>query len=169
MVVATRAVNAKDDDDGRRDGERDSYTIGLFGDMPYNALGKSQYPALLADINRSHVAFSVFDGDLKAGGDGMCTNDLYTRSLAYFNSLRAPLIFTPGDNDWTDCWGRYGPGTGGFDPEERLAYERQLYFSTPRSLGSGRSGCSGSRTSQARTRPTPRTLAGGRVQSSSSP
>jgi hypothetical protein len=33
--------------------------------MPYNALGRSQYPALLADINRSDVAFSVFDGDLK--------------------------------------------------------------------------------------------------------
>src|ERR1700749_4085933 len=27
------------------------YTIGLFGDMPYNALGRQQYPALLADVN----------------------------------------------------------------------------------------------------------------------
>jgi hypothetical protein len=113
----------------------DHYVVGLFGDMPYGAVAKTQYPAVLADLNAHDLAFSVFDGDLKAGGDGMCTNDLYTRSLAYFNSLRAPLIFTPGDNDWTDCWGRYGPGTGGFDPEERLAYERQLYFSTPRSLG----------------------------------
>jgi hypothetical protein len=30
------------------------YTIGLFGDMPYNALGRAQYPNLLADINESH-------------------------------------------------------------------------------------------------------------------
>src|SRR5262249_32676650 len=45
------------------------YTIGLFGDMPYGALGRSQYPNLLADINDSHVAFSIFDGDLQAGGD----------------------------------------------------------------------------------------------------
>ena len=36
-----------------------TYTIGLFGDMPYNALGKAQYPALLADINASHVALST--------------------------------------------------------------------------------------------------------------
>jgi hypothetical protein len=111
------------------------YVVGLFGDMPYGAASKPLYPNVLADLNAHDVAFSVFDGDLKAGGDGACTNDLYTRSLSSFNLLRAPLIFTPGDNDWTDCWGRYGPGTGGFDPEERLAYERGLFFSTPKSLG----------------------------------
>jgi hypothetical protein len=52
------------------DRDRDGYTIALFGDAPYNALGRAQYPALLADINANRVAFSVFDGDLKAGGDG---------------------------------------------------------------------------------------------------
>src|SRR5438128_261022 len=36
----------------------EAYTIGLFGDMPYNALGKSQYPTLLADVNNANVAFS---------------------------------------------------------------------------------------------------------------
>ena len=35
------------------------YTIGLFGDMPYNALGREQYPNLLANINGSDVAFSI--------------------------------------------------------------------------------------------------------------
>ena len=55
-----------------------TYTVGLFGDMPYNALGKDQYPALLDDINGAGVAFSAFDGDLKAGGDGACDNSLYT-------------------------------------------------------------------------------------------
>jgi hypothetical protein len=111
------------------------YVVGLFGDMPYGAVAKAQYPALLADLNAHDLAFSVFDGDLKAGGDGACADSLYTFQQTAFNSLRAPLIFTPGDNDWTDCWGRYGPGTGGFDPEERLNHERQLYFSTHRSLG----------------------------------
>src|SRR5437762_13213732 len=69
---------ARGSDDDRRDGERDadSYTIGLFGDMPYNALGRAQYPALLADINAKQVAFSIFDGDLKAGGDGPCSDAL---------------------------------------------------------------------------------------------
>jgi hypothetical protein len=111
------------------------FTIALFGDMPYNALGKAQYPNLLADVNRSDVAFSVFDGDLKAGGDGACTDSLYTTAISSFNTLEDPLVWLPGDNDWTDCWGRYGPGTGGFDPLERLAHERRLFASTPRSLG----------------------------------
>jgi hypothetical protein len=111
------------------------YTIGLFGDMPYNALGRAHYPNLLADINESHVAFSVFDGDLKAGGDGACTDSLYTTALEDFDRLERPLVWLPGDNDWTDCWGRYGPGTGGFDPLERLDFERRLFASTDQSLG----------------------------------
>jgi hypothetical protein len=112
------------------------YTIGLFGDMPYNAQGKADYPYLLQDVNASNVAFSVFDGDLKSGGDGGCVDSLYTNAIAGFNSLEKPLVWVPGDNDWTDCWGRYGPGTAPFfDPEERLAHERQLFTSTDQSLG----------------------------------
>jgi len=129
-------LSAKDDDDRHDDRDGDSYTIGLFGDMPYNALGKAQYPALLSDLNHSHLAFSVFDGDLKAGGDGPCSDSLYTTALDNFNSLDRPLIVVPGDNDWTDCWGRYGPGTLPYsDPEERLNFERVLFFSTDHSLG----------------------------------
>jgi hypothetical protein len=118
----------------RRGPER--YTIGLFGDMPYGALGRSQYPNLLADINQSHVAFSVFDGDLQAGGDGPCNDSLYTTSLANFNKLQRPLIWVPGDNDWTDCWGRYGAAQAPYhDPIERLNFERKLFDSTSQSLG----------------------------------
>jgi hypothetical protein len=112
------------------------YTIGLFGDMPYGSLGRSQYPNLLADINRNRVAFSIFDGDLQAGGDGPCSDSLYTTALANFNQLEQPLVWLPGDNDWTDCWGRYGPVQQPFhDPIERLAFERKLFDSTDRSLG----------------------------------
>jgi hypothetical protein len=125
-----------DDRDDRDDRGPQHYVIGLFGDMPYNALGKSQYPALLADINAHHVQFSVFDGDLKAGGDGPCTEDLYTTAIANFNKLERPLVLVPGDNDWTDCWGRYGDGTKPFfDPIDRLNLERNLFFSTNHSLG----------------------------------
>jgi hypothetical protein len=114
----------------------ETYTIGLFGDMPYGALGRSQYPSLLADINQSHVAFSIFDGDLQAGGDGPCSGSLYSTALANFNTLERPLVWEPGDNDWTDCWGRYGPVQQPYhDPIERLSHERQLFDSTDQSLG----------------------------------
>src|SRR5882724_4757614 len=83
--------------------EPGKFTVGLFGDMPYNALGKQQYPNLLQDVNDAHVAFSIFDGDLKAGGDGPCTDaNVYTPALDSFGMLWQPLIWLPGDNDWTD-------------------------------------------------------------------
>ena len=132
-VRAVATTHDRDDDDRRGP---DHYTIGLFGDMPYNALGRAQYPALLADINASNVAFSIFDGDLKAGGDGPCTDDLYTTAIANFNTLEHPLVWVPGDNDWTDCWGRYGTGNLPYqDPIERLNHERALFTATDRSLG----------------------------------
>ena len=104
--------------------------------MPYGALGRSQYPNLLADINHSQVAFSIFDGDLQAGGDGPCNDSLYTTARANFNTLQRPLVWLPGDNDWTDCWGRYGSAQAPYhDPIERLNHERQLFNSTSQSLG----------------------------------
>jgi hypothetical protein len=137
LAIGVTAALA-DNGNGRQDQQGDTarYSIGLFGDAPYNAQGKADYPYLLQDINASDVAFSVFDGDLKSGGDGGCVDSLYTNALAGFNSLEQPLVWVPGDNDWTDCWGRYGPGTAPFfDPLERLAHERQLFASTTRSLG----------------------------------
>src|SRR5262245_41617315 len=86
------------------------FTVGLFGDMPYNAQGRADDRNRLQDVNADPVAVPVFAGDLKAGGDGPCSDSLYTTSIANFNPLERPLIWVPGDNDWTDCWGRYGPG-----------------------------------------------------------
>ncbi|MFE9688663.1 hypothetical protein [Micromonospora sp. NPDC005806] len=112
-----------------------TYTVGLFGDMPYGAKGRVEYPRLLEDMNNSYIKFSIFDGDLKAGGDGACTDALYTQSRDWFNSLDHPVVVVPGDNDWTDCWGRYGPATGGYDALERLDHERQVFYPTDQTLG----------------------------------
>jgi hypothetical protein len=139
LVLVTAGTGWSSGGDGGgsddRHGERDAYTVALFGDMPYGAAGKVEYPRLLTNVNDAHVKFSIFDGDLKAGGDGACTDALYTRSRDWFNSLNRPVVVVPGDNDWTDCWGRYGPGTGGFDALERLDHERQVFYPTDQSLG----------------------------------
>jgi len=132
----------RDDDDDRDDG-RGAYAIGLWGDMPYSDLqALTGIPNLIADMNRQNLAFTAHDGDLK-GGNGTpnsvtpttCTDALYTQALGFFNSLRAPAIFTPGDNDWTDC---DRPSNGGFSSRERLDHERELFFNTPFSLGQRR-------------------------------
>src|SRR5262249_17479997 len=56
---------------------------------------------------------------------------IYSQALGYFNALQEPAIFTPGDNDWTDC---DRTSNGGFNSLERLQYERSFFFSTDMSF-----------------------------------
>ena len=56
------------------------------------------------------------------------TEARYRKSLDWFNGLRHPVIYTPGDNEWSDCAYR---GAGSFAPGERLQRVRQLFFATP--------------------------------------
>jgi hypothetical protein len=50
-------------------GDDKSYEVGLLGDMPYGDYGRAHYPAVIADINATKLAFSVFDGDTKNGSE----------------------------------------------------------------------------------------------------
>jgi len=81
----------------------------------------------------------VHDGDFKAGNatagsttPTACTDALYLQSRDFLNALRSAAMFTPGDNDWTDC---DRTSNGGYDSLERLDREREIFFSTPYSLG----------------------------------
>jgi hypothetical protein len=141
--------NGRDDDDrwrdeqnGRRDNDRDDererhpYAIGLWGDLPYSDVQTNPgVPNLINDMNSQDLAFTVHDGDLKAGSAPRCDDILYANSLAFLNSLKAPAMFTPGDNDWTDC---DRPANGGYNSLERLDHERKLFFDTSYSLGQHR-------------------------------
>jgi hypothetical protein len=121
-VVAAAAISSANADDhgGARDDDgKDTYAIGLWGDLPYSEEQATVgIPNLIADMNSQRLAFTVHDGDLKAGSNSPCNDALYTTALMYFNSLEAPAAFTPGDNDWTDC---DRPSNGGFNSRERLA------------------------------------------------
>lgn len=109
-----------------------TYAIGLWGDLPYSDVQKSTgVPNLVADMNRQRLTFTVHDGDLKSGSS-LCTDSVYYDSKATLNSLDAPAMFTPGDNDWTDC------DRGPYNSRERLDFERKVLFSTPYSLGQHR-------------------------------
>ncbi|HUL73716.1 MAG TPA: hypothetical protein VLT86_11480 [Vicinamibacterales bacterium] len=123
-----------DGHDDRDERANDAYAIGLWGDLPYSTIQETVgLPNLFDDMNRQRLAFTVHDGDLKTGnGAPVCSDDLYVRATGWFNSLEAPAAFTPGDNDWTDC---DRPNNGSFRSLERLSHERQVFFSTPRTLG----------------------------------
>jgi hypothetical protein len=144
VIASAVAVNAwADRDDEDRDDDHGSYAIGLWGDLPYSDVqAQVGVPNLIADMNSQKLAFTVHDGDLKAGNGTpgsvtptICSDALYVQALGFFNALHAPAMLTPGDNDWTDC---DRPSNGGFSSRERLDHERQVFFSTPFSLGKKR-------------------------------
>jgi hypothetical protein len=119
------------DRDGRRHGGR-SFDVGLWGDLPYTPEQRATLvPNLIADMNRARLAFSIFDGDIK-NGSTPCSDEEYAAAEARFNTLRAPAVYVPGDNEWTDCHRR---AAGGFDPLERLEHLRRSFFDEPVSLG----------------------------------
>jgi hypothetical protein len=132
---ATAAIALADRNDGGRDdghGKHGAYTVGLWGDVPYSDEQEATgVPNLIADMNRATLAFSVHDGDIKAGGS-RCDDDLYVQFEGYLNALEAPAMYTPGDNEWTDC---DRPAAGGFDSAERLEFIRENLFDSGRSFG----------------------------------
>ncbi|WP_322753862.1 hypothetical protein [Frankia sp. Cas3] len=146
--VTATAASANSNDTDRHDSQHypRSYEIGLFGDMPYGPKGRAQYPNVIADMNSQNLEFSVFDGDIKNGSepcyadvDGSAQQagqpDVYKYSLNLFSQFRDPVVYVPGDNEWTDC---DRPSTVGptFDSVDRLNYLRQVFFPDNRSLGS---------------------------------
>jgi hypothetical protein len=140
LVAAALGAGVAVADHGEANKTSFDYAIGLWGDLPYSDVqATTGVPNLIADMNNSKLEFTVHDGDFKAGNGTpgsvtptICSDALYVQGLRYLNSLDGAAMFTPGDNDWTDC---DRPSNGGFNSLERLDHERQVFFSTPRSLG----------------------------------
>lgn len=121
------------------------------------------YDALIARINRARPAFSIHVGD--TWGALPCTEESHRYALGQFAKFDHPVVYTPGDNEWTDCrkpeileaYHRFmeGKATGadmalllparsfdgafasyGYaDPVGGLKLIRKLYFDRPQSLG----------------------------------
>lgn len=109
-------------------------TFGLFGDTPYTDYERSQLPLILNDMGEANVAFAIHDGDIK-NGHSRCDDNLYQDILGAFQNSPVPLVYVPGDNEWTDC---QRPACGSFDQVERLNFLRKTFFIDNRSLGKQR-------------------------------
>ena len=109
------------------------FTFVALGDMPYGPQEQA-YPAfkaLIAEINRRAPVFTFHLGDTKSGVDP-CSDELLLEQRAFMNSFASALVYTPGDNEWTDC---HRLLAGAYDPLDRLRFIREHYFSTALSLG----------------------------------
>ena len=110
------------------------FTFAAFGDTPYTEDEEGRFVSMIAEINREPLAFALHVGDFKSGWSP-CTDALFNQRRDWFAFFRHPLIYTPGDNEWTDCWrGVRAFGTTR-DPLERLQKLRSLFFADPYSLG----------------------------------
>ncbi len=102
-----------------------TFAFAALGDAPYYVWEDIKYPLVLRDLDQHALSFVVHVGDIFWRP---CSDARYERSMRWFNGLGHPVIYTPGDNEWTDCWTR---DEGGFAPHERLARLRQILFPNP--------------------------------------
>ncbi len=116
------------------------FTFAAFGDMPYCDRHPAEacpaevarVDALVDAINAARPAFTLYLGDTKGGGEACTDAVVFDRTLAWMGRVQGPLVYTPGDNEWTDCW---RPGAGRFDPVDLLRRIRARFFPAATSLG----------------------------------
>lgn len=114
-----------------KDGHHDFVVI---GDIPYGPAQIAAFPGWVDRINAEpSVELAVHVGDTK-NGSSPCTDEYNAWIKGQFDRFTAPLLYTPGDNEWTDC---HRPAAGRYNPLERLGAIRGTFFADPtKSLGS---------------------------------
>jgi hypothetical protein len=108
--------------------------LAVIGDTPYGATQIADFPNLIAAINGApDVSYVVHVGDTK-NGSSRCDDSYFASILASFQTFADPMVYSPGDNEWTDC---HRANNGGYNPLERLSVIRSMFFpSVGRTLGS---------------------------------
>lgn len=111
----------------------EAFSFVALGDLPYGSPHQSfpAYRRLIASINQVQPAFSIHVGDIKSGGS-LCSDGAFESQRQHFDRFEQPVVYTPGDNEWTDCHRR---SNGSYEPQERLRALRRLFFPVDRSLG----------------------------------
>lgn len=108
-----------------------AFEFAAIGDLPYRESDYPKFEELVAAINSGGAAFTVHVGDIKSGSSP-CSDQNILAVKGVFQTFTNPLIYTPGDNEWTDC---HRQPAGNYDPLERLAFLRRNFFPDQNSLG----------------------------------
>jgi len=111
------------------------FTFALIGDLGYTPSQERWVENVMSDLNNAALAFVVHVGDLSSPRFA-CTDEMQARRLAQFRASAHPFVYTPGDNEWSDCHDASGyQGVKGGNPLERLATLRKVFFEGEQSLG----------------------------------
>jgi len=116
-------------------------TIAVFGDWPYNQNLLDNAPLLVNSVNADpDVSLVIHVGDIHSGSMP-CTsagilppistsNPGWNQGIYYqFQQFKTPVVYTPGDNEWTDCHKSKEKSSG--NPLNELASVRSLFFAKP--------------------------------------
>jgi hypothetical protein len=97
-----------------------AFTVAVYGDAPYGTKPSDHAefdatPAFINSVNAdSSVSTVIHVGDIHSGKQ-FCT-EAYDRSIyQLWTAYTKPVVYTPGDNEWTDCH-KAGEGGGSYDP-----------------------------------------------------
>jgi hypothetical protein len=125
--VATCALSAEDTTAER-------FTFVALGDTTYAIPADNPlYEQLIEAINAAQPAFSIHVGDTKGYGD--CGRTFQESQRAFFDSFAGPVFYTPGNNEWSDCWKE---NRNSADPTEILKLMREVFFREAKSMGKTR-------------------------------
>lgn len=104
------------------------FEFALIGDTPYQTADLWKLDNVIDEINaHKKLKWVLHAGDFK-NGSSLCSDEMFEDRLMRFQRFRLPFIYTPGDNEWTDC---HRANNGAYAPLERLERVRELFFPQP--------------------------------------
>lgn len=105
-------------------GDGGDFQFAVFGDGPYYVNELGRFRRVVEALNARPLAFVIHVGDIGLS----CSDGEYRNRREAMDRIRHPVIYTPGDNEWSDCIDAF---PGNLDPLERLASLRRIFFDSP--------------------------------------
>jgi hypothetical protein len=128
VIGVPAGTAAASSSDNRGQGNDGPYTFAVIGDIPYGPTQIANFPNVVKQINADpNVQFVDHVGDIK-NGSSVCSDEYFAQVKAQFDKFSDPLVYTVGDNEWTDC---HRANNGAYNPLERLAKIRSVFFPKP--------------------------------------
>lgn len=139
-LISATSVYANDQRHEDENSDR-PVTVAVIGDWPYNKLLLDNAHLLINSINEDDkVSRVIHVGDIHAGSMPCTSADVlppiplsnpgYNQKVYFqFQQFNKPVIYTPGDNEWTDCQKSKQFKSG--DPLKELASLRSQFFAKP--------------------------------------
>jgi hypothetical protein len=122
-------------------GSANELTLAVYGDSPYgltptDTSQNEATPAFIDSINNDpKVDLVAHVGDIHSGKQ-FCTQAYDQSVFDLWTQYKDPVVYTPGDNEWTDCQksGEGGGTTSSYalgNPVANLDLVRSIFFANP--------------------------------------